>query len=67
MQDLHALETGVFAATKRELITLVSEDDRAVLALTEMPDPPAPADFERAFRQALNWCQNALVRVSQIP
>ena len=66
MQDLCYLETGTFAATKRELSELVSEEDRAVLRLTETPDPLTPADFDRAFRQVFDWCQNAFVRASRL-
>ena len=66
MQDLCCLETGTFAATKRELSELVSEEDRAVLRLTETPDPLTPADFDRAFRQVFDWCQNAFVRASHL-
>ena len=38
MQNLHYLESGCFILTKKELKEAVSEDDRRVLELAELPD-----------------------------
>ena len=59
IQNLHYLESGVFAVTKRELKAQVSEEDRAVLEIAELPDD---YDFDTAFQTLFNWCQNAFVR-----
>ena len=58
IQNLHYLESGSFAVTKRDLIKQVSEDDRFVLEAAELPD-----DFDTAFRLLFSWCQNAFVRI----
>ena len=63
IQNLYYLESGVFAATKHELQALVTEEDRAVLALAELP---GEYDFDKAFQQAFQWCQNALQRLDRM-
>ena len=63
MQNLHYLESGSFAATKRELKEQVSAEDRAVLALAELPDD---FDFDAAFRRIFLWCQSAFVRIEMM-
>ena len=62
IQNLHFLESGTFAVTKRELKEQVSAEDRAVLELSELPDD---YDFDTAFRTVFDWCQNAFVRADQ--
>ena len=63
IQNLHFLESGAFAVTKRELKEQVSEEDRAILEMAEYPDE---FDFDTAFRRIFRWCQSAFVRVGQI-
>ena len=63
IQNLHFLESGSFAVTKRELKEQVSEEDRAILEMAEYPDE---FDFDTAFRRIFRWCQSAFVRVGQI-
>ena len=60
IQNLHYLESGIFAVTKRELKERVSEEDRTVLEMAELPDD---YDFDTAFRTLFGWCQNAFIRV----
>ena len=62
-QNLHYLETGHFILTKRELKEAVSEEDRRVLELKELPDG---FDFDRAFSLLFVWCQAAFLRVEQL-
>ncbi len=62
IQNLHFLERGSFAVTKRELKKQVSEEDRVILALSELPND----DFDAAFRLMLFWCQKAFERTSRI-
>ena len=59
IQNLHYLESGSFAVTKRELKEQVSKEDRTILEMAELPDD---YDFDSAFRQIFRWCQNAFVR-----
>ena len=63
IQNLHFLESGSFAVTKRELKEQVSEEDRAILEMAEYPDE---YDFDTAFRSLFRWCQRAFVRVGLI-
>lgn len=63
IQNLHYLESGIFAETKQSLKNSVSEEDCEVLTLTELPEA---YDFDQAFRCVFRWCQNALYRLDQM-
>ncbi len=63
LQNLHYLESGVFAVTKEELRSLVSEEDRIVLSITDLPEE---YDFDRMFRLVFDWIRNAFVRIERI-
>lgn len=63
IQNLVYLETGDFAATKKELGMYASEEDREALSLAELPDE---YDFDKAFRCAFQWCRNALYRLDRM-
>lgn len=63
IQNLHFLESGTFAVTKRELKERVSAEDCVVLEMAELPDD---YDFDTAFRTLFRWCQSAFLRVDQI-
>ena len=63
VQNLYYLESGIFAATKRELKALVSEEDREMLSLGDLT---TENDFGKAFRCAFQWCRNALYRLDRM-
>ena len=63
MQNLHYLESGHFVLTKKELKEAVSEEDRRVLELAELPDG---FDFDQAFSALFAWCQTAFLRVERL-
>ena len=63
VQNLRFLESGSFAVTKRNLKEQISEEDRAVLEMAELPDD---YDYDMAFRLVFIWCQNAFDRVARI-
>ena len=63
IQNLHFLESRSFAVTKRELKEQVSEEDRAILEMAELPDD---FDYDAAFRLMFRWCQSAFIRASLI-
>jgi hypothetical protein len=63
MQNLHYLESGRFILTKKELKEAVSEEDRRVLELAELPDG---FDFDQAFSALFAWCQTAFMRVERL-
>ena len=63
IQNLHFLESGSFAVTKRDLKTQVSEKDRAILEMAELPDD---FDYDRTFHLVFDWCQSAFDRIDRI-
>ncbi len=63
IQNLHFLESGSFAVTKRELKEQVSEEDRAILEAAELPDD---YDYDTVFPLVFRWCQSAFIRVALI-
>ena len=62
-QNIHFLESGSFAVTKLDLKEQVSEEDRTILEMAELPDD---FDYDMAFRLVFNWCQSAFDRVDRI-
>ena len=63
MQNLHYLESGRFVLARKELKEAVSEEDRRVLDLTELPDG---FDFDQAFSVLFAWCQSVFARLERI-
>ena len=63
MQNLHYLESGRFVLTKKELKEAVSEEDRWMLELAELPDGFA---FDQAFSALFAWCQSVFVRLEKL-
>jgi len=63
LQNVVYLESGTFAVTKKELRALVSEEDRIMLSMTDLPDD---FDFEGMFRFAFEWLQNMFIRIDRI-
>ena len=63
IQNLHYLESGSFAVTKRDLKEQVSEEDRAMLEIAELPDD---YDYDMAFRLIFHWCQRTFIRAGLI-
>ena len=61
IQNMHYLETGRFMLTKQALKEAVSEADRRVLELSELPDG---YDFDRAFAILFDWCQATFTRIA---
>lgn len=63
IQNLHFLESGVFAVAKQALKEQVSEEDRALLEMAELSDDD---DYDAAFQFLFRWCQRAFVRADLI-
>ena len=63
IQNLLFLERGSFVVRKGELKKQVSEEDRVILELSELPDD---YDYDTAFRLMFCWCQSAFERISLI-
>ncbi|MBQ3762192.1 MAG: nucleotidyltransferase domain-containing protein [Clostridia bacterium] len=63
IQNLHFLESGRFILSKKDLKAAVSQEDRPVLELADLPDG---YDFDRAFSSLFDWCQRAFERVGRL-
>ena len=63
IQNIYYLESGRFVTTKRELKEQVSEEDRRMLSMADLPDD---YDFDSAFLSVFRWCQTAFIRMDQI-
>ena len=60
IQNLHFLESGQFVLRKRDLKEAVSEEDRMMLELADLPDG---SDFDQAFASLFDWCQRTFERI----
>lgn len=60
LQNLCWLKQGRFAATKAELLTLLSGQDYAVLARAMALAHGEDFDFDECFTLLLTWCQDTL-------
>lgn len=63
LQNLHYLNTGVFAATKKELLAQLAGKDRQVLETALLLADGAPHDFEKAFSLLFDWCKETMANV----
>ena len=63
IQNIHFLESGSFAVTKRDLKEQVSEEDRTILEMAELPDD---FDYDMAFRLVFFFFLSAFDRVDRI-
>ena len=63
IQNLHYLESGKFVKTKSELKEAVSEEDRYILMMADLPDD---YDFDKEFTIVIDWCRKAFCRLKEI-
>ena len=63
LQNIHYLQTGVFAVTSQELLERLTGKDKEVLALSMKCKGRVPEDFDHAFSLLFDWCQNAIVQI----
>ena len=63
IQNLHFLESGRFILSKKDLKEAVTEEDRIVLEMAELPDG---YDFDQAFSFLFAWCQKAFARIERL-
>ena len=66
LQNLHFLETGSFIGTKKELLAVLSGQDRQVLEASVALGSGRSFAFEEAFALLYSWCREALIRTSSI-
>ncbi len=63
IQNLHFLESGHFILSRRDLKEAVTDEDRVILELAELPDD---YDFDQAFSSLFAWCQSAFARIEHL-
>lgn len=63
IQNLNYLESGDFISTRKELKEQVSEGDRKILELAELPDG---FDFDESLSELFAWLRNAFIRVGDL-
>ena len=63
IQNLHFLESGHFILSRKDLKEAVTEEDRIVLEMAELPDE---YDFDQAFSSLFIWCQRAFARIERL-
>ncbi|MBR3356981.1 MAG: nucleotidyltransferase domain-containing protein [Solobacterium sp.] len=63
IQNLHFLESGYFILSRKDLKEAVTEEDRMILELTDLPDC---YDFDQAFTSLFSWCQRVFVRIERL-
>ena len=60
LQNMYYLKTGVFAMTKKELLTMLSDEDRAVMETAMLLADGKNYDFDKALETLFCWCGNVL-------
>lgn len=65
LQNLHYLQTGAFAATKRGLLAVLRDEDKAILETALRLRAGESVDADAAFSRLLGWCQKTLAGLPQ--
>lgn len=63
MQNMHYIETGVFAVSKAELAEMLNSSDKYILKTAEYIQHNADFDSDKVFKEIFEWCQNAILRI----
>ena len=61
LQNLYYLKNGVFCLTKKELMNMLEDGDRAIMKTAMNIHSDADYDFDRAFEQLFVWCQQTMM------
>ena len=62
LQNIYYLKTGVFAMTKKELLTMLLDEDRAVMETAMLLAEGGSYDFDDALETLFCWCGTILKR-----
>lgn len=65
LQNWYYLKTGVFCLTKKELLSMLEEDDRSVMETALSIGLDAEYDFDQAFERLFVWCQRTMIQCEQ--
>ena len=60
LQNIYYLKTGVFAMTKKELLTMLRDEDRAVMETAMLLAEGGSYDFDKALETLFCWCGTVL-------
>ena len=63
IQNLHFLESGHFILSRKDLKEAVTDENRLILELAELPDV---YDFDQAFSSLFAWCQKTFARIEYL-
>lgn len=63
LQNLHYLESGVFIATKQEMLAALEGRDRDVMIMALSLGKNEEYNFDEAFSLLFSWCQEAMTRI----
>ena len=63
IQNMYYLSSGIFIATKQELMKHIRDEDRMVMEMAMNLKSDTEYDFEDAFRILFAWCQEAIARI----
>ena len=63
IQNLHFLESGHFILSRKDLKEAVTDEDRLILELAELPDV---YDFDQVFSFLFAWCQKTFARIEYL-
>jgi predicted nucleotidyltransferase len=63
IQNLHFLESGHFILSRKDLKEAVTDEDRLILELAELPDV---YEFDQAFSSLFAWCQKTFARIEYL-
>jgi hypothetical protein len=63
IQNMYYIDSGIFIATKRELIKHLKNKDKEVMEMALMLKDNKEYDFNYAFDVLFTWCQNAIITI----
>lgn len=60
LQNIYYLKTGDFIRTKKELLQVLSDDDKIILEHALQLAKGVEFNFDTSFKMLFNWCQNTI-------
>lgn len=66
LQNVHYLESGLFAATQRELIPRLAGKDAQVLRTAVELRAGKSYEFQELFELLYSWCRDIMIRLGEI-
>ncbi len=63
LQNMYYIDSGIFIATKRELIQHLKDNDKEVMEMAILIKDNKEYDFDYAFKVLFTWCQNVIITI----